>query len=123
MNYFDSLLSFSGTGKVRVTCSQCKETFVTEFFVASNFKILSSEEEVKTNHDLFEQNFEVISVEKNNSFIELVEDELILGNYQLVEKHLCIFPEIKQKLNGDQKGKHRPVMHRPFAGLSEIMKK
>ena len=50
-------------------------------------------------------------------------DELILGNYQLVEKHLCIFLEIKQKLNGDQKGKHRPVMHRPFAGLAEIMKK
>ncbi len=49
--------------------------------VDSRFKILSSEKEVRKHYDFFNSNIEIISAEKDSSFLELLEEELILGNY------------------------------------------
>ena len=93
MSYSDSMLNFTGSGNIRIQCRQCNEKFVTEFFVDSRFKILSSEKEVRKHYDFFNSNIEIISAEKNSSFLELLEEELILGNYCLSDNHVCRFVE------------------------------
>ena len=97
MSYSDFTLSFTGSGKIKIQCRQCNEKFVTEFSVDSRFKILSSEKEVKKHYDFFNSNIEIISAEKDSSFLELLEDELILGNYSLADNHVCRFLEHKRK--------------------------
>ena len=58
---------------------------------------MSSEKEVKKHYDFFNANIEIISAEKDSSFLELLEDELILGNYSLADNHVCRFLEHKRK--------------------------
>ena len=97
VRYSDFTLSFTGSGKIKIQCPQCSEKFVTEFFVDSRFKIVGSEKEVKKHYDFFNANIEIISAEKDSSFLELLEDELILGNYSLADNHVCRFLEHKGK--------------------------
>ena len=123
MKYSDSTLSFAGRGKIKIQCPQCSEKFVTEFFVDSRFKIVRSEKEAKKNYDFFNVNFEIISAERDSSFLELFEDELILGNYSLAYKHVC--RSLQHKRNGlfYKKNQEKDNVYRPFEVLRELMNK
>ena len=123
VRYSDFTLSFEGSGKIKIQCPQCSEKFVTEFFVDSRFKILRSEEEAKKNYDFLNANFEIISAERDSSFLELFEDELILGNYSLAYKHICRSLEHKRKGLYYKKNMEKDVAHRPFEVLRELMNK
>ena len=120
MRYSDSTLTFTGKGNIKIQCRQCNEKFVTDFSVDSRFKILSSENEVKKHYDFFNTNIELISAEKNSSFLELLEDELILGNYSFVDNHACRFLGHKRQkfLYKENAGEYRP-----FEVLGELMNK
>ena len=63
----------------------------------SKFKIVGSEKEAKKYYDFFNANIEIISAEKDSSFLALLEDEFILGNYRLADNHVCRFLEYKEK--------------------------
>ena len=123
MRYSDFTLSFAGSGKIKIQCPQCSEKFVTEFFVDSRFKILCSEKEVKKNYDFFNVDFEIISAERDISFLELFEDELILGNYSLAYEHVCRSLEHKRKGLSYKKNKEKDGVYRPFEVLRELMNK
>ena len=123
MRYSDFTLSFAGSGTIKIQCSQCCEKFVTEFSVDSRFKILRSEKEVKKNYDFFNANFEIISAERDSSFLELFEDELILGNYSLAYEHFCRSLEHKRNGLSYKKNKEKEVAYRPFEVLRELMNK
>ena len=123
MRYSDSILNFTGSGKIRIQCRQCNEKFVTEFSVDSRFKILSSEKEVREYYDFFDSNIEIISAENDSSFLELLEEELILGNYYLSDNHFCCFVEHKGKKFLNKKNKEKAGAHRPFEVLGELMNK
>ena len=117
------MLNFTGSGNIRIQCSQCNEKFVTEFSVDSKFKILSSEKEVRKHYDFFNSNIEIISAEKDCSFLELLEDELILGNYCLADNHGCNFLEHKRKKFLYKKNREKASAYRPFEVLGELMNK
>ena len=68
-------------------------------------------------------NIEIISAEKDSSFLELLEDELILGNYSLADNHVCRFPEHKRKKFLYKKNKEKAGAYRPFEVLGELMNK
>ena len=123
MKYSDFTLSCEGRGKIKIQCPQCSEKFVTEFFVDSRFKIVRSEKEAKKNYDFFNANFEIISAERDSSFLELFEDELILGNYSIAYKHVC--RSLQHKRNGSlyKKNKEKDNVYRPFEVLRELMNK
>ena len=123
MSYYDSILNFTGSGNISIQCRQCNEKFVTEFSVDSKFKILSSEEEARKHYDFFNSNIEIISAEKDSSFLELVEDELILRNYCLSDSHFCRFVEYKEKKVLNKKNKEKAGEYRPFEVLGELMNK
>jgi len=123
VRYFDSILNFRGSGNIKIQCQRCNEKFVTEFSVDSRFKILSSEKEVKKHYDFFNATIEIISAENDISFIELLEDELILGNYKLADNHVCRFPEYKRKKGLVKKNMEKVGVYRPFEVLSELMNK
>ena len=121
MSYSDSILNFTGSGNIRIQCRQCNEKFITEFSVDSRFRILSSEREVKKHYDFFNASIEIISAEKDSSFLELLEDELILGNYSLADNHVCRFLEHKRKKFLYEQNK--TGAYRPFEVLGELMNK
>ena len=123
VKYSDFSLSCAGRGKIKVQCPQCSEKFVTEFFVDSRFKIVRSEKEAKKNYDFFNANFEIISAERDSSFLELFEDELILGNYSIAYKHVC--RSLQHKRNGFlyKKNQEKDNVYRPFEVLRELMNK
>ena len=123
VSYYDSILNLTGSGNISIQCRQCNEKFVTEFSVDSKFKILSSEEEARKHYDFFNSNIEIISAEKNSSFLELLEEELILGNYYLSDNHFCRFVEHKGKKFLNKKNKGKAGSYRPFEVLSELMNK
>ena len=123
MKYSDSTINFTGSGNIEIQCRRCSEKFVTEFAVESRFKILSSEKEVKKHYDFFNANIEIISAENNSSLLELLEDELILGNYSIADNHVCAFPEHKRKKVLVKKNKEKAGVYRPFEGLGELMNK
>ena len=123
MSYYDSILNFTGSGNISIQCRQCNEKFVTEFSVDSKFKILSSEEEARKHYDFFNSNIEIISAENNSSFLELLEEELILGNYCLSDNHFCCFVERKEKKVLNKKNKEKDGAYRPFEVLGELMNK
>ena len=89
----------------------------------SKFKIVGSEKEAKKHYDFFNANIEIISAEKDSSFLELLEDELILGNYRLADNHVCRFLEHKEKNFLIKKTRKRMVTYRPFEVLGELMNK
>ena len=97
VRYSDSILNFTGSGNIKIQCRQCNEKFVTKFYMNSKFKIVGSEKEAKKHYDFFNANIEIISAEKDSSFLELLEDELILGSYSLADNHVCRFLEHKGK--------------------------
>ncbi len=123
VRYSDSILNFTGSGNIKIQCRRCNEKFVTEFSVDSRFKILSSEKEVKKQYDFFNANIEIISAENRSSFLELLEDELILGNYSISNNHVCGFPEHKRKKVLVKKNKEKAGVYRPFEALGELMNK
>ena len=123
MNYYDSILKFTGSGNIRIQCGQCNEKFVSEFSVDSRFKILSSEKEVRKHYDFFNSNIEIISAEEDSSFLELLEEELILGNYYASDNHSCRFVEHKGKKFLNKKNKEKAGAYRPFEVLGELMNK
>ena len=123
VTYSDSMLKFTGSGQIRIKCVQCNEKFVTEFFVDSRFKILSSEKEVKKHYDFFNANIEIISAEKDCSFLDLLEDEFILGNYSLADNHVCRFPEHEKEKASHKKDNEKAGAYRPFKVLGELMNK
>ena len=123
VSYDDSILNLTGSGNIRIQCRLCNEKFVTEFSVNSRFKILSSEKEVRKHYDFFNSNIEIISAEKNSSFLELLEEELILGNYYLSDKHSCRFLGHKGNKFLNKKNKEKAGAYRPFEVLSELMNK
>ena len=123
VRYSDFTLSFAGSGKIKIQCPQCSEKFVTGFFVDSRFKILRSEKEARKNYDFFNASLEIISAESDSSFLELFEDELILGNYSLVHKHVCHSLEHKRKGFTYKKNKEKDRAYRPFEVLRELMNK
>ena len=123
VRYSDSTLNFTGSGNIKIQCRRCNEKFVTEFSVDSRFKILSSEKEVKKHYDFFNANIEIISAENHSSFLELIEDELILGNYSMADNHVCSFPEHKRKKVLVKKKKEKSGGYRPFEVLGELMNK
>ena len=123
MRYSDSILNFTGSGKIRIQCRQCNEKFVTEFSVDSRFKILSSEKEARKHYDFFNSNIELISAERDSSFLDLLEDELILENYSLTNNHVCRFLEYKNKKVLYKKNKEEAGAYRPFVVLGELMNK
>ena len=123
VSYDDSILNVTGSGNIRIQCRLCNEKFVTEFSVDSRFKILSSEKEVRKHYDFFNSNIEIISAEKNSSFLELLEEELILGNYYLSDKHSCRFPGHKGNKFLNKKNKEKAGAYRPFEVLGELMNK
>ena len=89
----------------------------------SNFKIVGSEKEAKKHYDFFNDDIEIISAEKDSSFLDLVEDELILGTYRLADNHVCRFLEYKKKISSHKKNNERVGTYRPFEVLSELMNK
>ena len=115
--------NFTGSGKIRIQCRQCNENFVTKFSLNSRFKILSSEKEVRKHYDFFNSNIEIISAEKDSSFLELLEDELILENYCLADNHVCRFLERKGKKFSYKKNNEKAGSYRPFEVLGELMNK
>ena len=123
MRYSDFTLSFKGGGNIKIQCPQCNEKFVARFSIDSKFKILSSEKDVKKHYDFFNANIEMISAEKDSSFIELLEDELILGNYMLADNHVCRFFENKKKHVSFKNNKEKVGTYRPFEVLVELMNK
>ena len=123
VSYADSILTFTGSGNIRVQCRQCSEKFVTEFSVDSRFKILSSEKEVRKHYDFFNPKIEMISAEKDSSLLELLEEELILGNYYLSDNHFCHFVEHKGRKFLNKKNKEKAGTYRPFEVLGELMNK
>ena len=123
VSYSDSILNFTGSGNIRIQCRQCNEKFITKFSVLSRFKILSSEKEVKKHYDFFNSNIELISAEKESSFLELLEDELILGNYSLADNHVCRFLKDKGKKFLYEQNKEKTAAYRPFKVLGELMNK
>ena len=122
VRYSDFTLNLTGRGVIKITCRRCNEKFATEFSVDSRFKILRSEKEVKKHFDFFNANIEIISAEKDSSLLELLEDELILGNYRLADNHVCRFPEHKMK-KFLFKNKENAGAYRPFKVLGELMNK
>ncbi|MDA9718881.1 hypothetical protein N9U60_00625 [Betaproteobacteria bacterium] len=123
VRYSDFTLSVTGSGKIKIQCPQCSEEFVKEFSLNSRFKILRSEKEVKKHYDFFNANIEIISAERDSSFLELCEDELILGNYSLASKHVCGFLEQKRQQLFYKKNKVKAGVYRPFEVLRELMNK
>ena len=123
VRYSDSILNFTGSGKIRIQCRQCNEKFVTEFSVDSRFKILSSEKEVRKHYDFFNSNIEIISAERDSSFLDLLEDELILENYCLADNHVCRFSEYRNKKFLYKKNKEKAGVYRPLEVLGELMNK
>ena len=123
VSYDDSILTFTGSGNIRIQCRKCSEKFVTEFSVDSRFKILSSEKEVRKHYDFFNPNIEIISAEKDSSLLDLLEEELILGNYYLSDNHFCHFVEHKGKNFLNKKNKEKAGTYRPFEVLGELMNK
>jgi len=123
VTYDDSILSLAGSGNIRIQCRRCNEKFVTEFSIDSRFKILSSEKEVRKHYDFFNTNIEIISAEKDSSFLDLLEEELILGNYYLSDNHFCHFVEHKGKKFLNKKNKEKAGTYRPFEVLDELMNK
>ena len=123
VRYSDFTLSFTGSGKIKIQCRTCSEKFITEFIVDSRFKILRSEKEVKKHYDFFNPNIEIISAERDSSFLELFEDELILGNYSLAYEHVCRSVEHKRQGLSYKKNKDKDGVYRPFEVLRELMNK
>ena len=123
VSYDDSILNVTGSGNIRIQCRLCNEKFVTEFSVDSRFKILSSEKEVRKHYDFFNSNIEIISAEEDSSFLELLEEEMILGNYCLLNNHFCRFVEYRGKKFLNKKYKEKAGMYRPFEVLGELMNK
>ena len=123
VSYSDSTLNFTGSGNIKIQCRQCNEKFITKFSVDSRFKILSSEKEVKKHYDFFYSIIELISAEKESSFLELFEDELILGNYSLAGNHVCRFLDHKNKKFLYEQNKENTAAYRPFEVLVELMNK
>ena len=123
VSYDDSILNVTGSGNIRIQCRLCNEKFVTEFSVDSRFKILSSEKEVRKHYDFFNSNIEIISAEEDCSFLELLEEELILGNYYAPDNHSCRFVEHKGKKFLNKKNKGKAGAYRPFEVLGELMNK
>ena len=123
VSYDDSILNVTGSGNIRIQCRLCNEKFVTEFSVDSRFKILSSEKEVRKHYDFFNSNIEIISAEEDSSFLELLEEELILGNYYASDNHFCRFVEHKGKKFLNKKNKEKAGAYRPFEVLGELMNK
>ncbi len=123
VRYSDFMLSFSGRGNIKIQCPQCNEKFVTGFCLNSKFKIVGSEKEAKKLYDFFNANIEIISAEKNSSFLELLEDELILGSYRLANNHVCRFFEHKEKNSSNKKNIKKVGTYRPFEVLGELMNK
>ena len=123
VKYSENVLSFRGSGNMNIQCPLCNEKFVTKFFMDSKFRILSSEKEAKKHFDFFDANIEIISAEQDSSFLELLEDELILGNYTLADNHVCRFLEHKRKTFSYKKNKEQDGTYRPFEALDELMNK
>ena len=84
---------------------------------------MGSEKEAKKHYDFFNANIEIISAEKDSSFLELLEDELILGNYSLANNHVCRFLEHKDKNSSHKKNSRKVGTYRPFEVLGELMNK
>ena len=84
---------------------------------------MGSEKEAKKHYDFFNANIEIISAEKDSSFLELLEDELILGSYSLADNHVCRFLEHKEKKFSYKKNKEKAGSYRPFEVLGELMNK
>ena len=89
----------------------------------SKFKIVGSEKEAKKHYDFFNANIEIISAEKDSSFLELLEDELILGSYSLADNHVCRFFAYEEKNSLHKKNIKKVGTYRPFEVLSELMNK
>lgn len=89
----------------------------------SKFKIVASENEAKKHYDFFNADIEIISAEKNSSFLELLEDELILGSYRLADNHVCRVFEPKEKNSSNKKNIKKVGTYRPFKVLGELMNK
>ena len=89
----------------------------------SKFKIVGSEKEAKKHYDFFNANIEIISAEKDSSFLELLEDELILGSYRLADNHVCHFLGHKEKNSSYKKNIKKVGTYRPFEVLGELMNK
>ena len=89
----------------------------------SKFKIVGLEKEAKKHYDFFNANIEIISAENDSSFLELFEDELILGSYRLADNHVCRFLEHKKKNFAQKKDKEKVGTYRPFEVLGELMNK
>ena len=123
VKYSDSILNFKGGGNIEIHCPQCNEKFVSKFSLDSRFKILSSEKEVRKHYDFFNANIEIISAEKDISFLELLEDELILGNYCLEDNHICHSLDYKRKKFSSKKSEEKAGTYRPFEVLGELMNK
>ena len=123
VTYSDFTLSFTGGGNIKIQCPQCNEKFVAKFYMNSKFKIVGSEKEAKKHYDFFNANIEIISAEKNSSFLELLEDELILGTYRLADNHVCRFLEYKEKNSSHKKNIKKVGTYRPFEVLGELMNK
>ena len=123
VRYYDFTLSFTGRGDIKLQCPQCNEKFVTKFYMNSKFKIVDSEKEAKKHYDFFNANIEIISAEKDNSFLELLEDELILGSYRLADNHVCRFVEHKEKNSSHKKNIKKDGTYRPFEVLGGLMNK
>ena len=123
VNYVDFTLSFACKGNIKIHCPQCNEKFITAFTVDSRFKILRSEKEVKKDYDFLNTSIEIISAETDSSFLELLEDELILGNYSVEDKHTCRSIAHKSKKHSCKKNKEKIGAYRPFEVLSELMNK
>ena len=97
VRYYDFTLNLS-QGNIKLQCPQCNEKFVTKFYMNSKFKIVGSEKEAKKHYDFFNANIEIISAEKDSSFLELLEDEFILGSYRLADNHVCRFLDTRRKI-------------------------
>ncbi|MDA9689661.1 hypothetical protein N9V13_04535 [Betaproteobacteria bacterium] len=123
VNYSDYTLDFTGSGNIKIQCRHCNEKFVTEFSVQSRFKILSSENEVRKHYDFFNTNIEIISAEKDCSFLDLLEDELILGNYSIADNHMCRSTDQKGKKFLYKKNNEKACAYRPFEVLGVLMNK
>ena len=89
----------------------------------SKFKIVDSEKEAKKHYDFFNANIEIISAEKDSSFLELLEDELILGSYRSADNHVCRVLEYKEKNSSHKKNIKKVGTYRPFEVLDELMNK
>ena len=78
---------------------------------------------MRKHYDFFNANIEIISAENEITFLELLEDEFILGNYLLKDNHVCRFTDYQSKKFLFKKNVEKAGTYRPFEVLNELMNK